>query len=169
LNEIFQDLVEWDREKSVYETKAWGPKKDLTGFCLKINADYTPHTRLNYSQFKKLFSNWHTQLHHALIECLTSKEYMHIRNAIIMLKAMHQQFPRMANHGTSIYENVLSVSTKDPREDLKLAALSLLSDLKKRKPHWIAPVVVANNATRPDQKGRPLDPKASEFRSTTAE
>ena len=172
LNEVFQDLAEWHREKTVYETKAWGPKKDLPGFCSKVNPDYTPHTRVDYPMFKSLFTSWHKRLHDALIECLTSDEYMHIRNAIIMLKAIHQQFPRMANHGTSIYESVLSVSTNDPREDLKLAALSLLSDLKKRRPHWIGPAAIATNptinASRPDQKARPLDPKASEFRSTAA-
>jgi THO complex subunit 2 len=172
LNEVFQDLAEWHREKSVYETKAWGPKKDLPGFCQRVNSDYTPHTRLEYNDFKALFANWHKRLHDALIECLTSDEYMHIRNAIIMLKAIHQQFPRMINHGTSVYDCVSSVSTKDPREDLKLSALSLLSDLKKRRPHWIAPAVGAakptTNATARPSEQKSLDPRASEFRSTVA-
>jgi THO complex subunit 2 len=169
LNEVIQELAEWDRERSVYETKAWGPKKDLPGFCSKVNADYTPNTRIDYAAFQVLFKRWHQRLHDALIECLTSDEYMHIRNAITMLKAMHQQFPRMATHGSSMYDTVLGLSSKDSREDLKLSALSLLSDLKKRKPHWVGPVVVKSaTPSRPsDQKSR-LDPKAAEFRSTTA-
>jgi THO complex subunit 2 len=174
---VFQDLAEWYREKSVFETKAWGPKKDLPGFCQKVNPDYTPHTRLEYTGFKTLYTNWHKRLHDALVECLTSDEYMHIRNAIIMLKAIHQQFPRMANHGTSMFDYVSTVSSKDPREDLKLSALSLLSDLKKRKPYWIYAPAAAGASTKPtnnsttasrsDQKVHPLDPKAPAFRSTT--
>ncbi len=139
LNEVLKEFSIWHQSKETYEKNAWGTKNDLPGFCLKLKPDLTPELRLEYEDFRRLLFKWHGKLHSALKGCLMSDEYMHLKNAVILLKAIHQDFPKVSHHGTSIIEAVTSVSRSDPREDLKVTALSLLGGLNKRKAKWVLP------------------------------
>jgi THO complex subunit 2 len=139
LNEILKILNTWHRSQDTYKREAWGTKQDLTGFCKKVKPDWTPDVRLEYEDFRRLLFKWHGQLHQAIKACLGSQEYMHVRNAIILLKAIHSAFPRVTFQGQQLVQAVTDVSNKDSREDLKLSALSLLGDLKKREKDWVLP------------------------------
>lgn len=180
LSEVLKELNIWRRTQNDYEKSAWGSKKDLTGFCTRVKPDFTPDVRLEYEDFRRLLYKWHSQLFQAVKGCLNSSEYMHVRNAIILLKAVHASFPRVTFQGLQLVQAIKDVSSQDPREDLKLSAFSLLGDLKKREKEWVLPqdfrAGAPDSADKKDnrQNGsqtastKPLDPKVPEFNPTNA-
>ncbi|KAF2142994.1 uncharacterized protein K452DRAFT_226106 [Aplosporella prunicola CBS 121167] len=159
LNELLKELRRWHAESSVYEKLAYGTKKDLPGFARKFkpDSDYTPETFLTYEDFRRLLYKWHAQLNGALKACFTGGEYMHIRNAINILKFVHQNFPVVNWMGKAQLECVQNLSKTETREDLKLAGTSLIGDLKKRESQWLLPQafrLADPNATQPKPGSR---------------
>ncbi|KAI9884373.1 MAG: rim15, signal transduction response regulator [Watsoniomyces obsoletus] len=139
LSELFKELSSWHADKAVYEKEAFGAKKDLPGFAKKLSKDKVPETHLGYEDFRRLLYKWHKNLNSALKACLTSHEYMHIRNALIILKGVNQYFPVINWIGRDQVTNVTEISKSEKREDLKVAAMSLLGSLKKREKQWMLP------------------------------
>lgn len=93
LNEVLTNLGQWHANKAVYEREAFGTKKDLKGFRIKNYAEKSSDGYMEYEDFRRVLFKWHGNIHRALRTCFNSGEYMHIRNAINVLKAIVQQFP----------------------------------------------------------------------------
>ena len=138
-NELLKDLSRWHADKGIFEKEAYGPKKDLPGFAVKLVKDKAPETLLPFEDFRRLVYKWHRQINSGLKACLCSGEYMHIRNAIIILKAIHQYFPVVNWIGRDQVVAVTDLSKNEKREDLKIAATSLLGNLKRREKQWMLP------------------------------
>ncbi len=139
LNELLKDLSRWHADKTIYEKEAHGVKKDLPGFAMKLTKDKEPETLLGYEDFRRLLYKWHRNLNSALKACLSGNEYMHIRNAIIILKAIHLYFPMVNWNGRDQVTAVTELSKSEKREDIKIAATSLLGNLKRREKQWMLP------------------------------
>jgi THO complex subunit 2 len=185
LVEVLKEFSIWHSSKDTFEKSAWGSKNDLPGFCRKVTADFKPEVRLAYEEFRILLLKWHDKLFLALEACLENKEYMHVKNAIIILKAVHSEFPKASSHGSKILEAVTNISTNDSRQDLKLSALSLLGDLRKKKARWVtiyefkgvptpAPLPKPKETPKEDKQASTLqpsklalDPKATEYLPNT--
>ena len=135
LNEILKDLGRWHADKTVFEREAYGNKRDLPGFRKNLKES----TFWDYEDFRKVLQKWHMNLHTALKGCFMGGEYMHIRNAIIVLKAVVLYFPVINWMGQAQVASVFDLSKSESREDLKLAAMSLLGNLKRREKEWILP------------------------------
>ncbi|KAK8203142.1 THO2 plays a role in transcriptional elongation [Zalaria obscura] len=160
LNELLKDLSSWHADKATYEKNAFGAKKQLPGFARRMTAENTPETFLEYEDFRRLLWKWHGNLNGAFKHCFESGEYMHIRNAIILLKSVHQHFPAVNFMGKDMQAKVTTLSQEEQRADLKLAAASLLGDLKKREKAWILPQAFRINEA-------PGAPKAGQSRPGT--
>ena len=141
LNEILRDLGRWHADKTIFEKEAYGPKKDLPGFAKRLNKDMTkkPVEFYSFEEFRRVMFKWHRNLHIALKTSFASGEYMHIRNAINVQKAIYQQFPVINYMGTQQVAFVTQLSKTETREDLKIAATSLLGNLKRREKDWVLP------------------------------
>jgi THO complex subunit 2 len=142
LNEVLQELTAWHGSKVIYEKRAWGPKKELPGFTEKPASDDEPAVFVQYEDFRRLLSKWHQQLTAALMECFGgNKEYMHIKNAIVVLRCVCKYFPAINWQGTRLYTTVelLSKSEKNVRPDIWVASSSLLGNLKAREKAWVLP------------------------------
>jgi THO complex subunit 2 len=137
--DVLRDLNRWHADKALYEKEAFGPKKDLPGFARSANADGKPSTFLDFEDFRRLLYKWHQLLHKSFKNCFTGEEYMHIRNAIIILKAVHQVYPAVNWMGHALVDFVTKLSESESREDLKLAATSLLGSLKRKEKQWALP------------------------------
>jgi THO complex subunit 2 len=131
LNDILKDLNVWHATEANYTKFAQGKTKNLPGFGRTFNPDRTPATFLEYDDFRMLLYKWHTQINKALETCLKSDDYMHIRNAINVLKVIASSFPKVDRMGKDIYQMVQNLAENDSRPDLKLAAMSVLGDIKK--------------------------------------
>lgn len=136
LNEILRDLSRWHADIALYEKEAFGTKKDLPGFTRKLN-EIGSHW--DYEDFRTMLYKWHRNLNSALKACLSSGEYMHIRNSINLLKAVHQYFPAVNWMGLGLVNSISDLSKSEAREDLKIAASSLLGNLKRREKDWVLP------------------------------
>lgn len=139
LYEVLRDLSKWHADKAVYEKEAFGTKKDLPGFSKKITNEKTILLFWDYEEFRRVVYKWHRNLNSALKSCVSSGEYMHIRNAIYILKAVHQYFPAVNWMGQSQVTSITELSRSESREDLKIAATSLLGNLKRREKDWVIP------------------------------
>ncbi|RMZ88312.1 hypothetical protein DV736_g4459, partial [Chaetothyriales sp. CBS 134916] len=137
LKELLKDLGRWHSSKSIYEKEAWGMKKQLPGFSLKVDAG-KPVAFVAFDQFRRICYKWHSQLQSALNNCLTSPEYMHVRNAISVLQAVSDVYPVVNWHGTYLQKSVDKLKASD-KEDLKVSSQALLGTLTRRSKSWIAP------------------------------
>jgi THO complex subunit 2 len=138
LNDVLKDLNLWHKDEVHYTRNSQGQKKSLPGFAMKYNPAGTPVNFLDHKDFKKLLNKWHSNIFKALETCFKSDEPMHIRNAINVLKAISSSFPKIDTTGKSLNQLVQHLSQHDSRPDIKLAATSLLGDLKKGESTWIS-------------------------------
>ncbi|KAI5299212.1 THO complex subunit 2, partial [Ascosphaera atra] len=139
LSEVLKDLGRWHADRNVYEKEAYGTKKDLPGLAKSVQQDGKPVVFLDYEDFRHLLFKWHRLFFVALKTCLTSGEYMHIRNAISIMKAVAHSFPAVTWMGTEMRNMVNSLKTTDSRDDVKIPAASLIGDLNRRESKWISP------------------------------
>lgn len=139
LNEILRDLSRWHADKAVYEKEAFGTKRDLPGFAMAVDPEGKPTTFLDYEDFRRLLYKWHRLLASALKTCLNGGEYMHIRNAISVLKAIVNYFPAVNWIGRDMLASVNALSQHDERDDVKTPAASLIGDLNRREKKWMLP------------------------------
>ncbi|KAJ5795032.1 THO complex component (Rlr1) [Penicillium paradoxum] len=166
LNELLRDLTRWHADKAVYEKEAFGAKRDLPGFAKNVDPEGVPVMFLEFEDFRRLLYKWHRLFSNALKSCLNSGEYMHIRNAISVLKAVVQHFPAVNWIGRDILHCVDSLSKNDERDDVKIPAASLIGDLNRREKKWMLPqafyFVAAQPGSQPpaDATGKPGTPQS---------
>ncbi|KAB8264091.1 transcription factor/nuclear export subunit protein 2-domain-containing protein [Aspergillus pseudonomiae] len=155
LNEIIRDLGRWHADKAVYEKEAFGTKRDLPGFAMLVDPEGKPTTFLEYEDFRRLLYKWHRLLAAALKTCLNGGEYMHIRNAISVLKGVVQNFPAVNWIGRDMLTSVNNLSQNDERDDVKIPAASLIGDLNRREKKWMLPQAFMITSQPAAGKGNP--------------
>ncbi|KAF3482491.1 THO complex protein subunit 2 [Arthroderma uncinatum] len=139
LHELLRDLSRWHADKVVYEKEAFGAKRDLPGFARTMDPEGKPTTFLDYEDFRRILYKWHRQLSASLKTCLSGGEYMHIRNAISVLKAVMQYFPAVNWIGRDMQTCVVALTNSDPRDDIKIPSATLVGDLSRREKKWLLP------------------------------
>ncbi|MCJ1307637.1 THO complex subunit 2 [Agyrium rufum] len=153
LSEVLHDLQRWHKDGNVFEKEAYGVKKDLPGFSRKMSDTKNVATFYGFEDFRRVLLKWHRNLHLALKACIASEEYMHIRNAILILKSVCQYFPAVNWMGQAQIASMTELSKGESRDDLKLAALSLLGNLKRREKDWVLPQAFSLNESTPVAPG----------------
>ena len=134
----------------VYEKEGKGPSdQPRLGFALTFDDDGKPATFVEHAQFKDLLFRWHKNLNMALKSCLAGTEWMHIRNAITVLRAIMDFFPAvdfMANQFSAQLQKITQQEAASKtavegeeahRVDLSVAAQGAMSELQKRKSKWV--------------------------------
>lgn len=139
MNEVFNYLSRWHSDKAIFEKEAYGRERDLPGFSKNLPNDQSPVNFYDYEDFRRVLLKWHRSLHSALKSCINGGEYMHIRNAINILKATCQIFPAVNWMGHALVRDINELIDNESRVDLKIALTSLLGNLKKREKEWVLP------------------------------
>ncbi|KAF4979740.1 hypothetical protein FZEAL_4097 [Fusarium zealandicum] len=163
---ILEDLSRWHRNAPVpnekdkasrdqpklgaYEKEGKGPSdQPRLGFALTFDDNGKPLTFVEHEQFRDLLFRWHKNLNSALRSCLEGTEWMHIRNAITVLKAILDFFPAidfMATKFSSLLQSITKQETAPKpspdsevgsRVDLAVAAQGAMSELQRRKSKWV--------------------------------
>lgn len=148
LKQILGDLAEWHASKSVYENEALGKSRDRPGFAAKISKDEKQSiTLLEYEEFRSQLYRFHKSLCKALHDCLSGMEWMHIRNAITVLKGVIEHFPVVDFLGNSLKRDLENIAQREQnsREDLSLLANALMPELVKRQSKWVIVQAFATN------------------------
>ncbi|KAF5020527.1 hypothetical protein F66182_7459 [Fusarium sp. NRRL 66182] len=192
LKMILEDLSRWhknapvpnEKDKSkdqprlgAYEKEGKGPSdQPRLGFALTFDENGKPLTFVEHEQFRDLLFRWHKNLNSALRSCLEGTEWMHIRNAITVLKAVLDFFPAidfMATKFSSLLQTITKQETAPKpssesevggRVDLAVAAQGAMSELQRRKSKW-----VMVQAFRPGGAAQNETDKASNLRATALE
>lgn len=173
LMELLRDLNRWHEKKTVYEKEVFGLSRSLPGFARRLNAGGKPEEFLNYEDFRRILYKWHQLLHLALKTCFASTEYMHIRNAISVLKAICPQFP-MVNWMGESFKQLVGDLGKSEQGDIKVPSLALMGELNRREKSWVMPQAFRRGQEQNDSAGsisrpgstKPLNAEAAEFRPT---
>lgn len=139
---VLADLSRWHANASVYEKEALGSNTNLPGFAKALDTDGKPKGFLDHdgkNGFKNILLAWHKNLNSALRECLQGTEWMHIRNAITVLKSVGEVFPTIDFMGNAFLKQLEVIATRENgvREDLSLTGNAVLVQLKKRSKNWV--------------------------------
>ncbi|KAI9152096.1 THO complex subunit 2 [Paramyrothecium foliicola] len=164
---VLEDLSRWHRNDPVFNEKDSKPSKDQPrlgayekegkgpsdqpklGFVLTFDEDGKPETFVEHAQFKDILFRWHKNLNMALKSCLAGTEWMHIRNAITVLRSVLDFFPAIDFMGNQFMTQLQKITKQEAasktaveteeahRVDLSVAAQGALSELQKRKAKWV--------------------------------
>ncbi|KAG4301413.1 hypothetical protein PCK1_002339 [Pneumocystis canis] len=145
LKEILTDFFSWYKDEMTYNKEVKGvknlpgfQKRWSSGFHDKVQEHISDDDILQYEEFKRLMYKWHRKLNQVFKICLDSKEYMHVRNAIIVLEKISECFPVISWMGRMLKDKISSIVTHEKREDLKVRALGYRAKLVKGESKWMS-------------------------------
>ncbi|KAI0406233.1 transcription factor/nuclear export subunit protein 2-domain-containing protein [Xylaria palmicola] len=176
------ELSIWHAKRETYEKEAIGHSR--LGFATSLDENGKPATFMAHDEFRDLLWTWHRNLFAALKACLGDTEWMHIRNAITILKASLEYFPSVDFMGRQLNASLAKIAEREAatksdsddgqshRVDLAVTANTAISALKKRSTKWVMVQEFRPNTsgdTADDKKGpeaskSALRPNASEFK-----
>ncbi|KAI0840886.1 hypothetical protein F5Y06DRAFT_294158 [Hypoxylon sp. FL0890] len=184
------DLARWHKDKDTYTKEAIQNGK--LGFATAFDDNGKPTAFMEHDQFRDLLWTWHRNLSTALRTCLTGTEWMHIRNAITVLKAGLEHFPAVDFMGRQFLQILGKIAEREAasknesedgqshRVDLSVTANTATSALKKYSPKWVMVQAFRSNTSgdaaeekKPVEPMKPAQPtslraNAPEFRPTSA-
>lgn len=119
-------LTPWSNDQRLFEQEA------LAVNCLGFRKNDESEMYC-FDEFKIIMENWHVSLLNCFISCLSSNEYVQIRNAITILNKITEYFPVKAAHHSAILAIVMKLELNETRDDLKLMARAYKANLTHQK------------------------------------
>lgn len=140
LQTVLDDLMPWYKSEQLFTKEAIG--QNLPGFQLRWadrrGGEEIPKEALcTHDQFKGVLRKWHDFMTAAFKSCLTSADFMRIRNAITVMNRIAHHYPLFDAHGRDLMKVVGKLTTEEDRGSLKVLGQGLLATLKKRQPEWL--------------------------------
>ncbi len=132
LYETLAQLAAWRRDESAYARECASQPGFGSNFLDRDSR------RATYADFVAVSLKWHQKVVRSLVACLESKEYMEIRNALLVLTRVSRAFPATRKHGAYLEKRVAKIKAEDPREDLKTLAGRYWAVLQKERPSWVS-------------------------------
>lgn len=137
--------MRWYDDKSAYEKEAVGPS--TPGFLKKWSANPSEAIYLQYEEYRTVLFKWHKNMTTAFTNCLDSRDYMHVRNALAVLEKIIAQYPLVDFQGKSLEEKVDIIAGKDEtRGDLQIRAQGYLALLRKSSKSWVSQAKFSSKA-----------------------
>ncbi|RKP18420.1 hypothetical protein ROZALSC1DRAFT_29898, partial [Rozella allomycis CSF55] len=147
-NAIFTKLNEWFNKSELYVKECVGVEEDFKqGFNKLWNQEKKIEISnvMNFNEFRNVYFKWNIKLFNSLEACLKSKEFMQIKNVLIILTKISENFPRIKKVGENLDKLISKLRDEENREDLKLLATRYSSILKLNKEKWINEISLRNN------------------------
>ncbi|OLL27038.1 THO complex subunit 2 [Neolecta irregularis DAH-3] len=149
--ECLAELMLWHKDESLFNKEGRG--KNLPGFykrgLIRIDdnepAEEKAKRLLTYEEFRAVMFKWSMKLEKSVKVCLASKEYMRIRNTLVILGNIAHVWPANDEHGDHVItymeellaEEKADDSTEEKRQDIITRGDGCLGLLKKNKDRWI--------------------------------
>ncbi|KAK2072434.1 hypothetical protein P8C59_006791 [Phyllachora maydis] len=156
LNLVLGELSRWRADQKLYEKEGIGSRETQSkrakmnhGFATAFDEGGKPTAWVEHDPFRDLLFKWHKNLSAALKSCLGGMEWMHIRNAITILKSVIDHFPAINFMADKFLELLKIITDREAaqkygtesnhghRVDLSVAAQTAFSELQKRKSKWM--------------------------------
>ncbi|OBZ76414.1 THO complex subunit 2 [Grifola frondosa] len=160
---ILTDLSRWFNDEQLFiqenRSKIGGKLVYFPGLQLRFASKPTiaQEDIIKWPDFKLIMRKWCRKLTKGLVDCIESGEFMHVYNAIIVLKEILPVFPVAAVNefsGPTLARAMERLLEKEERGDLKILARAYFASLKKREPIWLASSAHMKAAT--PAKGLPV-------------
>ncbi|KAJ3190353.1 THO complex subunit 2 [Gaertneriomyces sp. JEL0708] len=139
---ILKTLAGWHKSADLFKKEAIG--QNLPGFLKKWPAgspfqkiDLSHADYIDYEEFRQALRKWHLKMTKAIKACLDSKEYMQVRNGILVLDRIHEWCPATKQLGSALELSLMEIERTETRADLKQMARSFGTKLKLRKDFWV--------------------------------
>lgn len=158
------ELSVWHTKRDAYEKEAIGLGR--LGFATTLDESGKPLTFMAHDEFRDLLWTWHRNLFAALKACLSDTEWMHIRNAITILKVGLEYFPSVDFMGRQLSASLAKIAERETaaksdgddgqghRVDLAVTANTAISALKKRSTKWVMVQEFRSNTVSCDRADR---------------
>ena len=129
---LLQVLGKWYGDKAAYDTEAAA----VIGLATKHDYDALNDEgveKTTHEQFKARFASWHQQVQRVVLSALSSKEYIHIRSALIFLSRVSKQYPITGLDDKKIHKRIEQIENEElERVDLQLMAKSINTLFKQK-------------------------------------
>lgn len=107
---------------------------------------------MGYENYRHVCHKWHYKITKAIVFCLESKDYMQIRNALIILMRILPHFPMLVKLAQIIERKVEKVREEErhQRQDLFVLASSYIGQLKVRSCEMIKEIDFHQVSDKPE-------------------
>lgn len=111
---------------------------------------------VGYENYRHVCHKWHFKITRAILVCLESKDYMQIRNALIILMRILPHFPVLQKLSQILEKYVGQVieEEKNKRQDLFVLASSYIGQLKTRSGDMIKEADFHQISDRPSKSSQ---------------
>ncbi|KAK7790717.1 hypothetical protein R5R35_007956 [Gryllus longicercus] len=128
---MLETVMRWHSEKSTFEKEC----ANYPGFVTKFrvsNQFSEANDHVGYENYRHVCHKWHYKITKAMVVCLDSKDYVQIRNSLIILIKILPHFPVLAKLRQIIERKIEKVreEEKNKRQDLFILATSYSGQLK---------------------------------------
>ncbi|KAJ8922768.1 hypothetical protein NQ315_007803 [Exocentrus adspersus] len=130
---MLETVMRWHKSKETFEREC----ANYPGFVTKYRVSNQHADNLDnvgYENYRHVCHKWHYKLAKAMVTCLESKDYVQIRNALIILIKIILYFPVLIKLSQFIEKRIEKVrdEEKNNRQDLFTLSSSYLGQLKQR-------------------------------------
>ncbi|CAH1184109.1 unnamed protein product [Phyllotreta striolata] len=130
---MLETVMRWHKSKDIFEKEC----ANYPGFVTKYRKNNQHADNLDnvdYENYRHVCHKWHYKLAKAMVTCLESKDYIQIRNSLIILIKIIQHFPILIKLSQFIEKRIEKVrdEEKNNRQDLFTLSSSYLGLLKQR-------------------------------------
>ncbi|XP_063912789.1 THO complex subunit 2 isoform X2 [Zophobas morio] len=130
---MLETVMRWHKSKELFEKEC----ANYPGFVTKyrLNNQHADNLdNVGYENYRHVCHKWHYKLAKAMVTCLDSKDYVQIRNSLIILIKIIPFFPVLQKVGQFIEKRIEKVrdEEKNNRQDLFTLSSSYLGLLKQR-------------------------------------
>ncbi|CAD7086049.1 unnamed protein product [Hermetia illucens] len=135
---MLETVMKWHADQTTFNREC----ANYPGFVTKFrvsNQFSEANDHVGYENYRHVCHKWHYKITKAILFCLDSKDYMQIRNALIILMRILPHFPVLTKLAQIIERKVEKVreEEKNHRPDLFVLASSYIGQLKTKSPQMI--------------------------------
>ncbi|XP_034243902.1 THO complex subunit 2 isoform X2 [Thrips palmi] len=138
LNSMLETVMRWHSDKAIFEKEC----ANYPGFVTKyrVSNQFSEACNLvGYENYRHVCHKWHYKITKAMVVCLDSKDYVQIRNSLIILRNILPHFPVLIKLGHIIQKKLEKIceEEKSQRQDLFALAMSYIGLLKAKSSQMI--------------------------------
>ncbi|XP_034949841.1 THO complex subunit 2 [Chelonus insularis] len=135
---MLETVMRWHSEKAIFDKEC----SNYPGFVTKFrvsNQFSEANDMVGFENYRHVCHKWHYKITKAIVVCLDSKDYVQIRNSLIILIKILPHFPVLAKLSQILERKVEKVREEErgQRQDLHVLATSYSGQLKAKTPHMI--------------------------------